>query len=75
MALTVSIAAAQFGYATLEGPARRIAGVGLAMVPVFGALAMTALYLAHGVHRRARSILFTSANAGSPGTTSLRACS
>ena len=72
MALTVSIAAAQFGYATLEGPARRIAGVGLAMVPVFGALAMTALYLAArgSPPGPARSSL-PPPTAGSPGTTSL----
>ncbi|MGO9178279.1 MAG: hypothetical protein ACLQBX_06875 [Candidatus Limnocylindrales bacterium] len=66
MALTVSIAAAQFGYATLEGPARRIAGVGLAMVG-FGALAMTALYLVMGFTAWGPPNLFTSANGGIAG--------
>ena len=61
MALTVSIAAAQFGYASLAGPARRVAQVGLAMVGV-GALAMTVMYLAMGFTAWGPPTLFTSAD-------------
>jgi hypothetical protein len=61
MALTVSIAAAQFGYATLAGPARRIAGAGLAMVGL-GALAMTVMYLAMAFTAWAPPNLFTAAD-------------
>ncbi len=61
MALTVSIAAAQFGYASLTGPARRVAQVGLVMVGV-GALAMTVMYLAMGFTAWGPPTLFTSAD-------------
>jgi len=61
MALIVSVAAAQFGYATLSGPARRVAQVGLAMVGV-GALAMTVMYLAMGFTAWAPPTLFMSAD-------------
>ncbi len=60
MALTASIAAAQFGYASLSGPARRVAQVGLAMVGA-GALVMTVMYAAMAFTTWAPPTLFTSA--------------
>ena len=61
MALTVSIAAAQFGYGALSGVARRIAQVGLAMVGA-GALVMTVMYAAMALTTWAPPTLFTSAD-------------
>ena len=61
MALTASIAAAQFGYARLSGAAHRIAQVGLAMVGG-GALVMTVMYAAMALTAWAPPTLFTSAD-------------
>lgn len=61
MALTASIAAAQFGYERLAGRARRAVQVGLAMVGA-GALAMTVMYVAMAFTSWAPPTLFTSAD-------------
>ncbi len=61
MALSVSIAAVQFGYHTLSGRARPVAQLGLAMVGV-GAVLMTMMYVAMAFTTWGPPTLFTSAD-------------
>jgi hypothetical protein len=61
MAMTVAIAARQFGFDRLEGTARGVARIGLALVAV-GAIAMTVLYVAMGFTTFDPGMYFTSAD-------------
>ena len=61
MAVAVSIAVVQFGYDSLQGPARRVAQVGLGLVAI-GAVLMTVMYVVMAFTSWGPPTLFQSAD-------------